>query len=72
MISKEVSLSDKDFCRVKTSWQFVILLLNVPIIYQETSLLFIGKSYPLFIVIFIKWETITYLSSDWIIKKNTV
>jgi hypothetical protein len=36
-----------DLCEVKISHQLVFLLLNVLIIYQETYLLFIGKSNPL-------------------------
>ena len=33
------------------SQQFVFLLLNVPLIYQETFSLFISNSYPVFIPI---------------------
>jgi hypothetical protein len=34
------------------SQQYVFLPINKSIIYQETSLLFIGKSYPLVLVLF--------------------
>ena len=47
---------DNGVCEVETSLQFVFLLINVPIIYQD-SLLFICKSYRVFIfVIFSMWS----------------
>ena len=43
----------EDFSEVETYLQFVFLLLSVPIIYQEASLLFISKRYPFFIFLII-------------------
>ena len=43
-------LIGKDLYEIKKSLQFVPLLLIVPITYQEVSLMFIGKSYPIFFI----------------------
>ena len=57
---------DRDLHEVWMSRQFVLLFLYVPIIYQETSLLFICERYPLFLLIknMLKWrkETDTCLT----------
>ena len=45
-------LIDMDLCEVETSQQSVFLSVSVPIIYQEITVLFIGKNYSLFLFSF--------------------
>ena len=63
-------LIDKDLREVEKSCQLVFILLNVFVIYQETSLLFIGKSYPLFLFIFL-WLRHLGLVNEENVHRNT-
>ena len=44
--------ADKDLHEVKTSREFLSLCLYVPVIYQQTSSLFISESYPVLLFLF--------------------